>query len=226
MNNPIVISSNVRSEDIERQEGASTIAAGLHASAVPVSACAHWPQCTKRFMQETIYLGGGCFWCTEAVFDRVRGVEDVESGYANGHVPNPSYEQVCAGSTGHAEVLKVVFDPQVIDLTALLEIFFGTHDPTTLNRQGNDVGTQYRSAVYTTSAIQLAAVQDFVQALNQRRTFGVPVVTQVQALAQYWPAEPYHQDYFARHPEQAYCAYVVGPKVHKFLQTFAQYAKS
>ncbi|MBF6631459.1 MAG: peptide-methionine (S)-S-oxide reductase MsrA [Comamonas sp.] len=176
-------------------------------------------------MQKTIYLGGGCFWCTEAVFDRVTGVVDVESGYANGHVPNPSYEQVCDGTTGHAEVLKVVFDPQIIGLTELLQIFFGTHDPTTPNRQGNDVGTQYRSAIYTTSNTQLQAVTAFVSALNVQNTFGVPVVTQVQALESYWPAEAYHQDYFARNPHQGYCAYVVGPKVHKFLQTFAQYAK-
>lgn len=176
-------------------------------------------------MQETIYLGGGCFWCTEAVFDSVQGVLDVESGYANGHVPHPSYEQVCDGTTGHAEVLKVLFDPQVIDLTAVLQIFFGTHDPTTPNRQGNDVGTQYRSAIYTTSEAQLQAVTAFVQALNAENTFGVPVVTQVEALQAYWPAEAYHQDYFARNPQQGYCAYVVGPKVHKFLQTFSRYAK-
>mgnify|MGYP000904131707 CR=1 FL=1 len=163
-------------------------------------------------MQETIYFGGGCFWCTEAVFDRVHGVLDVESGYANGHV-------------GHAEVLKLVFDPAQIGLDLLLEIFFGTHDPTTPNRQGNDVGTQYRSAIYTTSEAQLQVARDFVDMLNQRLLFGVPVVTEVQPLDNYWPAEAYHQDYFAHNPHQGYCAYVVGPKVQKFLQTFAQYAK-
>lgn len=176
-------------------------------------------------MQETIYFGGGCFWCTEAVFDRVRGVIDVESGYANGHQANPSYEAVCAGTTGHAEVLKVVFDPQQIGLTTLLEIFFGTHDPTTPNRQGNDVGTQYRSAVYTTSPEQLAQVEDFVQTLKSQNTFGVPVVTEVQPLDSYWPAEGYHQDYFVRNPHQGYCAFVVGPKVQKFLKTFASHVK-
>ena len=176
-------------------------------------------------MQETIYLGGGCFWCTEAVFDRVQGVIDVESGYANGHVPQPSYEQVCEGTTGHAEVLQVRFDPQQIALPRLLEIFFGTHDPTTLNRQGNDVGTQYRSAIYTTTQEQLSIAQDFVQILNTQQVFGAPVVTEVQPLDNYWPAEVYHQNYFARNPHQGYCAYVVGPKVHKFLQTFAHYAK-
>ncbi len=179
----------------------------------------------KQGMQETIYFGGGCFWCTEAVFDRVQGVLDVESGYANGHVPQPSYEQVCKGTTGHAEVLKVTFDTEQISLHTLLEIFFGTHDPTTLNRQGNDVGTQYRSGIYTTSPQQHEAAQAFVQALNQDKVFGVPVVTEVLPLDNYWPAEDYHQDYFARNPHQGYCAYVVGPKVHKFLQTFAAHAK-
>ena len=179
----------------------------------------------KSSMQETIYLGGGCFWCTEAVFDRVQGVLDVESGYANGHLPHPTYEQVCEGHTGHAEVLKVIFDPQQIGLQQLLEIFFGTHDPTTLNRQGNDVGPQYRSAVYTTTAEQLQQAQQLVQRLNAQNVFGAPVVTEVQPLQAYWPAEDYHQDYFARNPLQGYCAYVVGPKVHKFLQTFAAYAK-
>lgn len=176
-------------------------------------------------MQEIIYLGGGCFWCTEAVFDRVQGVIDIESGYANGHVPHPSYEQICEGTTGHAEVIKLTFDPQQIALDAVLEIFFGTHNPTTLNRQGNDVGTQYRSAVYTTSEAQAEAVSHFVHKLNTQNLFGVPVVTEVVPLDNYWPAEAYHQDYFANNPHQGYCAYVVGPKVHKFLETFAHYAK-
>lgn len=176
-------------------------------------------------MQETIYFGGGCFWCTEAVFDRVRGVLDVESGYANGHVPQPSYEQVCEGTTGHNEVLKVTFDTEQISLHTLFEIFFGTHDPTTLNRQGNDVGTQYRSAIYTVNAQQQAQAEAFVQMLNAQNSFGVPVVTEVMALDNYWPAEDYHQDYFARNPHQGYCAYVVGPKVAKFLKTFSEYAK-
>lgn len=176
-------------------------------------------------MQETIYFGGGCFWCTEAVFDRVQGVLDVESGYANGHLPNPSYEQVCEGTTGHNEVLKVSFDAAQISLATLFEIFFGTHDPTTLNRQGNDVGTQYRSAIYTVNAAQQAAAEAFVQHLNAQNLFGTPVVTEVLPLSNYWPAEAYHQDYFARNPHQGYCAYVVGPKVGKFLQTFSQYAK-
>jgi len=179
----------------------------------------------KDLSINTIYLGGGCFWCTEAVFDRVQGVIDVESGYANGHLPNPSYEQVCEGTTGHNEVLKVTFDSERISLNTLLEIFFGTHNPTTLNRQGNDVGTQYRSAIYTVTPAQQTAAQQFVNTLNADNTFGVPVVTEVLPLDNYWPAEAYHQDYFARNPHQGYCAYVVGPKVAKFLHTFSQHAK-
>lgn len=174
---------------------------------------------------QVIYFGSGCFWCTEAVFDRVQGVLDVESGYANGHVANPSYEQVCDGTTGHAEVLKVTFDPQQIGLPALLEIFFGTHDPTTPNRQGNDVGPQYRSAIYTTTPEQFEIAKDFVVRLNTDNTFSAPVVTEVQPLDNYWPAENYHQDYFERNPHQGYCAYVVGPKVQKFLTTFSEHVK-
>jgi len=176
-------------------------------------------------MTETIYLAGGCFWCTEAVFDRVQGVIDVESGYANGHVDHPRYEQVCEGTTGHAEAVKLVFDPQVIGLRQVLEIFFGTHDPTTLNRQGNDVGTQYRSGVYVTTPAQEQVVQDLLREFGQDKTFGAPVVTKVEPLRSWWPAEAYHQDYFARNPQQGYCAYVVAPKVHKLLATFGRYVK-
>ena len=176
-------------------------------------------------MQETIYFGGGCFWCTEAVFDRVQGVLDVESGYANGHVPHPSYEQVCEGPTGHAEVLKLVFDPAQIGLDLLLEIFFGTHDPTTPNRQGNDVGTQYRSGIYTTSAEQLAAARAFVQQLADSGQFGAPVVTEVAPLTQFWPAEIYHQEYFDNNPRQPYCQYVVSPKVDKLETRFLDWLK-
>ena len=174
--------------------------------------------------QETIYLAGGCFWCTEAVFQRVRGVLRVQSGYANGHVDQPSYEQVCQGDTGHAEAVEVVFDPAVITLEAILEVFFGTHDPTTLNRQGNDVGEQYRSGVYTTSETQHARVLHFVQQLSDDRIFDRPVVTEVAPLRAWWPAEAYHADYFNRNPQQGYCAYVVAPKVLKFQQYFKRYA--
>lgn len=175
--------------------------------------------------QETITLGGGCFWCTEAVFDRVRGVVDVESGYANGHIDHPSYQAVCDGDTGHAEVLKVDFDPEVISLRQILEIFFATHDPTTLNRQGNDVGTQYRSAVYYGNEQQKQVIDDLLREIGQDKLFGSPVVTEVEPLRSYWPAEAYHQDYYQQHPEQGYCAFVVGPKVEKFRKTFASLLK-
>ena len=176
--------------------------------------------------QETIVLGGGCFWCTEAVFDRVRGVTDVESGYCNGNGPRPTYEQVCTGRTGYVEVVKLTFDPSVIDLRALLEIFFVVHDATTLNRQGNDVGTQYRSGIYTSSDAQKAIADEMIARVQQDPALrGATVVTEVEALRDYYPAEDYHQDYFLQHPQQGYCAFVVGPKVEKFRKTFAQHLK-
>ncbi len=174
---------------------------------------------------ETIVLGGGCFWCTEAVFDRARGVTDVESGYANGQVPSPTYEQVCTGQTGHAEVVKLTFDPQAIGVREILEIFFATHDPTTPNRQGNDVGTQYRSGIYFTDPAHRAVAEELIAQMNGDRLFGAPVVTEVQPLESYWPAENYHQDYYLQHPNQGYCAFVVGPKVAKFRKTFTQHLK-
>jgi peptide-methionine (S)-S-oxide reductase len=174
---------------------------------------------------ETIVLGGGCFWCTEAVFDRVQGVLDVESGYCNGQAVNPSYEQVCTGRTGHAEVVKLAFDPAQITLRELLEIFFVVHDPTTLNRQGNDVGTQYRSGIYTTSDAQQQVARDVIAEIEASKTYGSPVVTEVAPLANYSAAEAYHQDYFVNHPNQGYCAFVVGPKVEKFQKTFASRVK-
>lgn len=175
---------------------------------------------------DTLVLGGGCFWCTEAVFDRVEGVVDVESGYCNGHVAQPSYEQVCTGNTGHAEVVKLRFDPARIMLRELLEIFFVVHDPTTLNRQGNDVGPQYRSGIYTTSDAQTREAQAVIAEMAASGTYaGRPIVTEVKPLANYWPAEAYHQDYFMHHPDQGYCAFVVGPKVQKFLRTFAARVK-
>lgn len=175
---------------------------------------------------QTLVLGGGCFWCTEAVFDRVRGVTDVESGYCNGRMLRPTYEQVCGGDTGHAEVVKLQYDDTQVSTQQLLEVFFATHDPTTLNRQGNDVGTQYRSGIYTTTAEQQAQAEALVATLNATRAFGRPVVTEVQPLANYWPAEDYHQDYFALNPHQGYCAFVVGPKVEKFQATFKALLKT
>ncbi len=173
---------------------------------------------------ESITLGGGCFWCLEAVYELVDGVMAVESGYANGHVVNPSYEQVCGGDTGHVEVVRVSFDPAVIGLREVLEIFFAIHDPTTLNRQGNDVGPQYRSGIYLHDEAQRAvaqAVWDDAQAAHGGR-----VVTELEPLRNYWPAEPYHQHYFAQHPNQGYCAFVVAPKVEKFRKTFRSRVKS
>lgn len=175
---------------------------------------------------ETIYLGGGCFWCTEAVFDQVQGVIDVESGYAGGHVAHPTYEQVCSKDTGHAEVIKVVFDAQKISLEELLEIFFAVHDPTTLNRQGNDEGPQYRSAIFTTSDDQQQRVLNKIIALEQAGLWGKRYVTQVRPHTVYYPAEAYHQNYFEQHPGQGYCAFVVGPKVEKFRKNFSKHLKA
>ena len=169
---------------------------------------------------QTMVLGGGCFWCTESVFKEVRGVTDVESGYSNGQAPQPSYEDVCTGTTGCNEVVKLVYDPTQVSTRELLEIFFVIHDPTTLNRQGNDVGTQYRSGVYFTSPAQQAVALATIVALNAGGELGAPVVTEVQPLACYTAAEAYHQDYFAQHPHQGYCAFVAGPKVEKCLATF------
>jgi peptide-methionine (S)-S-oxide reductase len=174
---------------------------------------------------ETIVLGGGCFWCTEAVFDRVQGVLDVESGYSNGETVNPSYEQVCTGRTGHAEVVKLVFDPAQITLREILEIFFVVHDPTTLNRQGNDVGTQYRSGIYYVDEAQKQVAEEVIREIAASKTYRAPVVTKVEPLANYSAAEAYHQDYFLNNPNQGYCAFVVGPKVEKFQKTFASKVK-
>lgn len=175
---------------------------------------------------ETIVLGGGCFWCTEAVFDRVQGVVDVESGYCNGQTVNPSYEQVCTGRTGHVEVVKVEFDPTVISLREILEIFFVVHDPTTLNRQGNDVGTQYRSGIYFTNDAQKQVAEEVIREIEASKTYSAPIVTEVVPLANYSTAEAYHQDYFLNNPNQGYCAFVVGPKVEKFQKTFASRVKA
>lgn len=168
---------------------------------------------------DTITLGGGCFWCTEAVYERVQGVTAVESGYCNGHVVKPSYEQVCTGTTGHAEVVKVSFDPAQIGLREVLEIFFVIHDPTTLNRQGNDAGPQYRSGIYFERPEQEAVARAVMAEVNELHKGRV--VTEVLPLSNYSRAEDYHQHYYANHPDAGYCAYVVAPKVQKFLKTFA-----
>ncbi len=174
---------------------------------------------------QTIVLGGGCFWCTEAVFKEVRGVTDVESGYSNGHTDRPTYEQVCTGTTGHNEVVKLTYDPAVISTRQLLEIFFVVHDPTTLNRQGNDTGTQYRSGIYYTTPEQKDVADDMIRYMGQEKVFGKPVVTEVLPLANYSPAEEYHQDFFEKNPFQGYCMAVAAPKVAKFRKTFAEFAR-
>ena len=172
-----------------------------------------------------IVLGGGCFWCTEAVFVRVRGVLDVESGYCNGQAERPSYEQVCSGETGCAEVVRLVFDPAVIPLEQILHIFFAIHDPTQLNRQGHDLGTQYRSGIYCSDEQQLALARDHIAALERERVFARPIVTEVRPLANYWPAEAYHQDFFERNPNQGYCLAVAAPKVAKLRAAFADWVR-
>jgi peptide-methionine (S)-S-oxide reductase len=170
-------------------------------------------------MNEVITLGGGCFWCLEAVYEQVDGVVAVESGYSNGQAPNPTYEQVCSGRTGHAEVVRVTFDPARLSLREVLEIFFSIHDPTTLNRQGNDVGTQYRSGIYYHTPEQERIAREVLAEANAAHKGRV--VTELEPERSYTRAEAYHQHYFANHPEQGYCAFVVAPKVEKFRKTFA-----
>ncbi len=174
---------------------------------------------------QSLVLGGGCFWCTEAVFTKVRGVTDVESGYCNGSIERPSYEQVCTGFTGHNEVVKLEYDPAQISLREILEIFFLIHDPSSLNRQGNDVGTQYRSGIYYNTPEQKvqaeAMVNEVIGQMAKDKASGRKVVTEVLPLANYWPAEDYHQDFFEKNPTQGYCLAVAGPKVEKFRKTFA-----
>ncbi|WP_447599928.1 peptide-methionine (S)-S-oxide reductase MsrA [Nitrospira sp. Nam80] len=176
---------------------------------------------TSPSTHETATLAGGCFWCLEAVYDEVKGVESVDSGYTGGATDRPTYEQVCGGMTGHAEAVKITFDPAVISYRELLEIFFTIHDPTTLNRQGNDVGTQYRSAVFYHSADQQRTAGEVIAELTREKVYPNPIVTQLQPASQWYEAEAYHQEYFARNPLQGYCSYIVGPKVAKFRQRFS-----
>ncbi|HWP57340.1 MAG TPA: peptide-methionine (S)-S-oxide reductase MsrA [Candidatus Acidoferrales bacterium] len=176
--------------------------------------------------RETATLAGGCFWCLEAVYDEVKGVESVESGYTGGSVANPTYEEVCTGRTGHAEAVRITFDPEVISYRELLEIFFAIHDPTTLNRQGNDVGTQYRSAIFYHSPEQKKAAEEMIETLAREKVFANPIVTEVVPAETFYAAEDYHQEYFARNPFQPYCVYVVSPKLAKFRKQFAGKTKS
>lgn len=176
-------------------------------------------------MTETATLAGGCFWCLEAVYRELKGVERVQSGYAGGRRPNPTYEQVCTGTTGHAEVVQIDFDPSVITYRDLLDVFFTIHDPTTLNRQGNDVGTQYRSAIFTHDDAQESAARAKIAGLTNEGTWDDPIVTEVEPLTQFYAAEDYHAAYFERNQGQPYCQFVVAPKVAKARQKFASRLK-
>ncbi len=169
---------------------------------------------------ELATLGGGCFWCLEAVYEQLRGVSSVRSGYSGGHVDHPSYQAVCTGVTGHAEVVQIGFDPEVVSFRQLLEVFFVIHDPTQLNRQGNDVGTQYRSVVFHHSEAQRDTATALIAEMTEARTFDRPIVTQVVPLERFYAAEPYHAEYYRKNPGQPYCQVVVGPKVAKFRATF------
>ena len=171
-------------------------------------------------VRDTITLGGGCFWCLDAAFRQVKGVYEVESGYAGGDSEHPTYEQVCRGTTGHAEVVRIGFDSTVISLPQLLKMFFQLHDPTTLNRQGADVGTQYRSAIFCETEQQLAEVSSLVAGLEQEKIWSDPIVTQVEMIKNYYPAEPYHQDYLTANAHNPYCQVVVLPKLAKFIDQY------
>ena len=175
--------------------------------------------------KDQITLAGGCFWCLEAVFDDLQGVLDVVSGYAGGNVPDPNYAEVCTGATGHAEVVQITYDPAVVSLAELLEVFFTIHDPTTLNRQGADVGTQYRSAIFYHSEEQKAVAEQVISDLDKLGVWFNPIVTEVTSLSVFYPAEAYHQEYFRRNPYQGYCQAVIAPKVTKFRQKFLERLK-
>jgi peptide-methionine (S)-S-oxide reductase len=174
---------------------------------------------------ETATLAGGCFWCVEAVFDELRGVESVVSGYTGGDAKSPTYQQVCSGTTGHAEAVQISFDPQVVSFRELLEVFFTVHDPTTLNRQGADIGTQYRSAIFYHTPEQRETAERVIAELNEEKIWDAPIVTEVAPLTEFYPAEDYHQEYFRNNPGQGYCRAVVAPKVSKFRQKFLEKLK-
>ena len=201
-------------------------------------ACAQTPTKNEKSMQnlpkttfnvteglEVATLGGGCFWCTEAIYQDLKGVEKVLSGYSGGHVDNPSYRQVTSGTTGHAEVIQVVFDPKVISFEEVLEVFWATHDPTTLNRQGADVGPQYRSAVFYHSDVQKQKAEFFKKKLDESGAFGKPIVTEITAFNNFYVAEDYHQNYFKENGGQPYCQFVIRPKMEKFKKAFAEKLK-
>lgn len=174
----------------------------------------------------TATFGSGCFWCTEAVFQNLNGVKSVVSGYAGGHVENPTYEQVCSGDTGHAEVIQIQYDPKIVSYPELLEVFFRTHDPTTLNRQGNDVGTQYRSVIFYHNDEQREIAERVLRELDASGAFNAPIVTEISPISNYSSAETYHQNYFNENPRQSYCAFVIAPKVEKFKKVFKEKLKA
>ncbi len=176
--------------------------------------------------REVATLGGGCFWCLEAIYDQLRGVEDVVSGYAGGRVSNPSYQAVCTGTTGHAEVVQVVYNTDVISYEEILKVFFSIHDPTTLNRQGADAGTQYRSVIFTHTPDQQEVAERVIKELNDAKLWDDPIVTQIEPFHTFYPAEDYHQEYFARNPNQGYCRMVIAPKVAKFRKYYLEKLKA
>lgn len=174
---------------------------------------------------ETATLAAGCFWCVEAIFDDLRGVEDVVSGYSGGHTENPTYQEVCSETTGHAEVVQIKFDPNELSYRDLLRVYFTVHDPTQMNRQGNDVGTSYRSAIFYHSEEQKLIAEEVIKEITDEGIYDAPIVTEVTAFDKFWPAENYHQEYFTNNPSQPYCAAVVAPKVAKFRQKYASRLK-
>jgi len=174
---------------------------------------------------ETATLAAGCFWCVEAVFDDLKGVEDVVSGYSGGHKENPTYQEVCSETTGHAEVIQIKFDPEVISYADILRVFFAVHDPTTLNRQGNDIGTSYRSAIFYHNDEQKQTAEEIINEVTEAEIYDNPIVTEVAPFDKFYPAEDYHQEYFANNPNQPYCAAVVAPKVAKFRKQFVNRLK-
>lgn len=174
---------------------------------------------------EKATLGGGCFWCTEAVYLELKGVVDVKPGYSGGHVKNPGYREVCTGRTGHAEVVEITFDPAVVSFSEILEVFFATHDPTTLNRQGNDVGTQYRSAIFYHNEEQKEVAEKVIAELTREKVYDDPIVTEVTAFDKFYPAEDYHQNYYNRNKGQGYCQFIIAPKLEKFRKVFKDQIK-
>ncbi len=170
--------------------------------------------------REIATLAGGCFWCLEAVYDELKGVEDAVSGYAGGRMPNPSYEMVCTGTTGHAEVVQITFDPKIISFKEILEVFFTIHDPTTLNRQGSDVGTQYRSAIFYHTPEQKVTAEQVIAELNSEHIWDGQIITELKPFEEFYPAEAHHQEYFKKNPNQSYCRVVIAPKVTKFRKQF------